>query len=369
MAERLGVPVQVAWNAIDLFPSDHPLYAGRPSTLGQRGANFIFQNADLLLSLGCRLNVRQIGYTFAAVAREAYTISVDIDPAELKKPTIKIDLPINADAGEFIRKLDIKLKARKIQERTAWLSWCKERIQRYPVVLPEYRKKDKPINPYVFSDTLARRLGANDVLVSSNGSSCVIPIQSMQIKRGQRHLVNSGCAAMGYGLPAAIGACFANGGKRVICLEGDGSIQMNIQELETVYYHRLPLKIFIFNNGAYLSVRITQSNFFNGRFVGESDKSGVGFPDFVKLAKAYGIPAFRIKNHEDLEKTIDQVLETDGPVLCDVIMDPDQIFAPRSASKQLADGRMVSSPLEDMYPFLDEEEFMSNMIISKWKSE
>jgi acetolactate synthase-1/2/3 large subunit len=369
LAERLGAPVQVAWNAIDLFPSDHPLYAGRPSTLGQRGANFVFQNSDLLLNLGCRLNVRQIGYTFSAVARDAYKISVDIDPAELKKPTIKIDMPINVDVGEFIRRLDTKLMLRKIPEKTAWLSWCQERIQRYPVVLPEHRRKDKPVNPYVFSDTLSRRLGANDVLVSSNGSSCVIPIQSMQIKRGQRHLVNSGCAAMGYGLPAAIGACFASGGKRVICLEGDGSIQLNIQELETVCHHHLPLKIFIFNNGAYLSVRITQSNFFHGRFVGESAKSGVGFPDFVRLAKAYGIPAFRFDDHGDLEKTIDDVLETDGPVLCDVIMDQDQIFAPRSASKQLADGRMVSSPLEDMYPFLDEEEFMSNMIISKWKSE
>jgi acetolactate synthase-1/2/3 large subunit len=368
MAERLGIPVQVAWNAIDLFPSDHTLYAGRPSTLGQRGANFIFQNCDLLLNLGCRLNVRQIGYTFPAVAREAYKISVDIDPAELKKPTIKIDMPINADVGEFIRRMDTKLKLRKISEKTAWRSWCRERVQRYPVVLPEYRQKDKPINPYVFSDTLSRRLGANDVVVSSNGSSCVIPIQSMQIKRGQRHLVNSGCAAMGYGLPAAIGACFANGGQRVICLEGDGSIQLNIQELETVCYHRLPLKIFIFNNGAYLSMRITQSNFFQGRLVGESARSGVGFPDFVKLAKAYGIPACRIRDNGDLEKTIDRVLETDGPVLCDVIMDPEQVFAPRSASKQLADGRIVSSPLEDMYPFLNEEEFMSNMVISKWKS-
>jgi acetolactate synthase-1/2/3 large subunit len=369
MAERLGVPVQVAWNAIDVFPSEHPLYAGRPSTLGQRGANFIFQNCDLLLNLGCRLNVRQIGYTFPAVAREAYKISVDIDPAELKKPTIKIDMPINADVGEFIRRLDTKLKLRKIPERTAWLSWCRERIKRYPTVLPEYRQKDKPVNPYVFSEALSRRLRANDVLVSSNGSSCVIPIQSMQIKRGQRHLVNSGCAAMGYGLPAAVGACLANGGRRVICLEGDGSIQLNIQELETVSYHRLPLKIFIFNNSAYLSMRITQSTFFNGRLVGESARSGVGFPDFVRLAKAYGIPAGRIKDSRDLEETIDRVLETDGPFLCDVIMDPDQVFAPRSASKQLADGRMVSSPLEDMHPFLNEEEFMSNMIIAKWKSE
>ena len=369
MAERLGVPVQVAWNAIDLFPSGHPLYAGRPSTLGQRGANFIFQNADLLLNLGCRLNVRQIGYTFSSVARGAYKISVDIDPAELKKPTIKIDLPINVDVGEFIRRLDTKVKSRKIPEKAAWLSWCRERIRRYPVVLPEYRKKDKPVNPYIFADTLARRLSADDVLVSSNGSSCVIPIQSMQIKRGQRHLVNSGCAAMGYGLPSAIGACFASGGRRVICLEGDGSIQMNIQELETVYHHRLPLKIFIFNNSAYLSVRITQNNFFNGRLVGESARSGVGFPDFVSLARAYGIPAFRVEDNRDLEKTIDRVLETDGPVLCDVIVDPEQVFAPRSASKQLADGRMVSSPLEDMYPFLDEEELLSNMIISKWQAE
>jgi acetolactate synthase-1/2/3 large subunit len=369
MAERLGAPVQVAWNAIDLFPSDHPLYAGRPSTLGQRGANFIFQNCDLLLNLGCRLNVRQIGYTFPAVAREAYKISVDIDPAELKKPTIKIEMPINADVREFIHRLDNKLKSRKIPEKTAWLSWCRERIQRYPVVLPEYRQKGKFINPYVFSETLSQRLKAGDVVISSNGSSCVIPIQSMQIKRGQRHLVNSGCAAMGYGLPAAIGACLANDGKRIICLEGDGSIQLNIQELETVYYHRLPLKIFIFNNAAYLSMRITQSNFFQGRLVGESAKSGVGFPDFVKLAKAYSILNFRIEDKGSLEEKIDRVLETDGPALCDVIMDPEQLFAPRSASKQLADGRMVSSPLEDMYPFLGEEEFMSNMIIPKWKSE
>jgi len=369
IAERLGVPVQVAWNAIDLFPSDHPLYAGRPSTLGQRGANFIFQNSDLLLSLGCRLNVRQIGYTFSAVAREAYKISVDVDPAELNKPTIKIDLPINADAGEFIRRLNIKLKLKRIPEKTAWLSWCRERIQRYPLILPEFFNANKPVNPYVFSDVLSRCLGTDDVVVSSNGSSCVIPIQTMHIKRGQRHIVNSGSAAMGYGLPAAIGACFARGGKRVICLEGDGSIQMNIQELETVCYHRLPLKICVFNNGAYLSMRITQNNFFNGRLVGESAASGVGFPDFVKLAEAYGIQAFRIKDTGDLKRTIEQVLETDGPVLCDVIMDPSQVFTPRSASRQMPDGQMVSSPLEDMYPFLDENELVSNMIIPRWKTE
>jgi acetolactate synthase-1/2/3 large subunit len=368
-AERLGVPVQVAWDAIDLFPSAHPLYAGRPSTLGQRGANFIFQNADLLLSLGCRLNVRQIGYTFPAVARTAYKISVDIDPAELRKPTMKIDLPINADVGELIRMLDRRLRSKRLPKRTSWLSWCKERIQRYPVVLPEYHRRRTPVNPYVFCDILSQRLDAQDVMVSSNGASCVIPIQAMQIKRGQRHIVNSGSAAMGYGLPAAIGACFANGRKRVICLEGDGSIQMNIQELETIAYHRLPVKIFLFNNGGYLSVRTTQSNFFPGNLVGESEKTGVGFPDFVRVAKAYGIHACRIRDHKNMGEEIGKVLEVDGPVFCDVRMDPSQLFMPRIASKRLPDGRLVSSPLEDMYPFLSEDEFLSNMIISRWESE
>ncbi len=367
LAEKLVIPVQVAWDAIDLFPSGHPLYAGRPGTVGQRGANFIFQNADLLLSLGCRLNVRQIGYNFPAVARAAYKISVDIDPAELRKPTIKIDLPITADAGEFIRTLDTSLKSTRLPKRTPWLSWCKERIQRYPIVLPEYRQRRRLVNPYVFCDMLSRCLDDKDVIVSSNGASCVVPIQAMEIKRGQRHIVNSGCAAMGYGLPAAIGACFAVGRKRVICLEGDGSIQLNIQELETVHYHHLPLKIFVFSNGGYLSIRSTQNNFFDGRLVGESATSGVGFPDLVKVAKAYGIPACRITRHSQLEETIERVLESDGPALCDVLMDPDQSVSPRIASKRFLDGRMESSPLEDMYPFLADEEFLSNMIISRWE--
>ena len=367
LAERLGVPVQVAWDAIDIFPSTHPLYAGRPSTVGQRGANFIFQNADLLLSLGCRLNVRQIGYNFPAVARPAYRISVDIDSAELRKPTINIDLPVNADVGGFIRTLNTRLKSKKLPRKAAWLSWCQERIQRYPVVLPEYRRRQTPVNPYVFCDMLSQCLDAKDVMVSSNGASCVVPIQAMEMKRGQRHIVNSGCAAMGYGLPAAIGASFAIGQKRVICLEGDGSIQMNIQEFETIAYHRLPVKIFLFNNGGYLSIRTTQSNFFDGRLVGESEESGVGFPDFVRVARAYGIHSCRIRNHNHMRDEIGKVLELDGPVFCDVRMDPTQTFMPRIASKRLPDGRLVSSPLEDMYPFLPEDEFLSNMIIPRWE--
>ena len=233
-------------------------------------------------------------------------------------------------------------------------------------MLPEYYQS-KSVNPYVFCDVLSKKLNQNDIIVSSNGSACVIPIQTMQIKRGERHIVNSGSAAMGYGLPSAIGACFATG-KRIICLEGDGSIQMNIQELETVSYHRLPIKIFVFNNGAYLSMRFTQGMFFNGRLVGESANSGVGFPDIIKIAHAYGIEAYSINCNQELDKTIDRVLETDNPVLCNVNMDANQVFMPRITSKQLKDGRMVSSPLEDMYPFLGEEEFMSNMLIPRWEA-
>jgi acetolactate synthase I/II/III large subunit len=368
LAEKLNIPVQVAWDAIDLFPSDHKLYAGRPSTLGQRGANFVFQNADLLLSIGCRLNVRQIGYTYQAVARAAYRISVDIDENELRKPTLKIDLPIKADANQFITKLSEAATSKPIPEKKDWLNWCKKRNDRYPVVLPEYYKTKEFVSPYVFCEILSENLGSDEVIVSSNGASCVIPIQSMKIKRGQRHIVNSGCAAMGYGLPAAIGACFINNDRRVICLEGDGSIQLNIQELATIKYHNLPLKIFLFDNGGYLSIRTTQNNFFNGHFVGESPKSGVGIPDFVKIARAYGIKTSTISSLRGIRTKIKSVLDYNGSVFCVVKMDPNQLFSPRISSKKLLDGRMVSSPLEDMFPFLDDEEFLSNMIISRWQS-
>ncbi|MDD5368003.1 MAG: thiamine pyrophosphate-binding protein [Anaerolineaceae bacterium] len=369
LAEKLGIPVQVAWDAIDLFPTDHPLFVGRPSTLGQRAANFIFQNSDLLLSIGCRLNVRQIGYAFPSVARAAYKIVVDVDPVELKKPTMNIDLPIQADAKEFTRALLARLEISPAVSRIEWLDWARERKQRYPVLQPLDNQHRQRVNPYVFCEVLSEHLDDQDIIVSSNGASCVIPIQVLKIKRGQRHIVNSGCAAMGYGLPSAIGASFARKGHRVICLEGDGSIQLNIQELQTVVFHHLPLKIIIFNNGGYLSIRSTQNNFFGGHFVGESQNSGVGFPDFVKLSLAYGIPAYRVSDPSELNELLKQALTSEGPCLVDVQMDPDQLFMPRIASKRLPDGRMVSSPLEDMYPFLNEEELLSNMIIPPWKPE
>jgi acetolactate synthase-1/2/3 large subunit len=364
--EKLGVPVLTAWDAIDLMYDDHPLYFGRPSTVGQRGANFIFQNADLLLSMGCRLNTRQIGFNFDAVARAAYKIILDIDPVELRKPTIKPDLPIHCDVKLFLEVMHKELKISSIPQKTDWISWCRTRKERYPVVLPEYSGNKNHVNPYVFCGVLSDCLGEHDVIVSSNGSACVVPIQSLHLKEGQRHLVNSGCAAMGYGLPSAIGACFASKKNRVICLEGDGSIQLNIQELQTIVHHQLPVKIFIFNNDGYLSIRTTQNNFFDGRLVGEGPKSGVTLPDMVKIAEAYGIKTYRISKQDELAEKIEAVLEFPGPALCDVLIQPDQLFAPRTSSQRLPDGRMVSKPLEDMYPFLDRDEFLSNMIIPPW---
>ncbi len=365
--DRLNVPVLVAWNAIDLLPSNHPLNFGRPGTLGQRGANFIFQNADLLLNIGCRMNVRQIGYTFEAVARQAFKISVDIDEIELKKQTFKPDLAVHADAKFFLRMLSEKIGAEKHPELSPWISWCRQRRALYPPVLPEQYQAKEKVNPYVFCELLSDYLEEGELVVSANGAACVVPIQTLKLQSGQRHLVNSGCAAMGYGLPAAIGACYANDRNRVICLEGDGSIQLNIQELQTLVHHKLPVKIFIFSNQGYLSIRSTQLNFFNGNLVGEGPESGVSMPDMVKVATAYGISAFRIHNHEEMPKIIEEVLNREGPALCDIQMQPDQLFAPRVSSQRLPDGRMISKPLEDMYPFLTREEFLSNMIIPPWE--
>jgi acetolactate synthase I/II/III large subunit len=367
VAESLDVPVQTAWDAIDILPSDHPLFAGRPGTVGQRGANFIFQNADMLLCIGCRMNVLQIGYNQASVARAAFKVSVDVDATELAKWTFKPDLPICADARRFLELLDHASAAARPERKQSWLEWCAERARRYPPVDLAMMEDRDGVNPYVFCSALSDALADNDIVVSSNGAACVMPIQAMRVKLGQRHIVNSGCSAMGYGLPAAVGACFGNEAGRVICLEGDGSIQLNIQELETIAYHRLPIKIFVFNNEGYLFIRTTQRSFFEGRLVGEGPNSGVGLPDMTKLAEAYGIRSIVIRNHQEMQDRIRAVMEHPGPVLCDVRMTPSQEVVPRVTSQRLADGRMVSSPLEDMYPFLDRAEFLSNMIIPPWE--
>jgi acetolactate synthase-1/2/3 large subunit len=374
VVDRLGVPVCTAWNAQDVLWEDHPLFAGRPGTLGDRAGNFALQNADVLLSVGCRLNVRQIGYEFPAFARAAFRIVVDIDEAELHKPTIRPDMAVAADVQVFLSELKRLLdespdeSSADAQRRHAdWMSWCLERRRRYPVVGDGPATDHSPIDPYVFVRRLSASLEDDEIVVCANGTACVVTLQALQVKRGQRVIVNSGTAGMGYDLPAAIGACFA-GDRRVVCLAGDGSIMMNLQELQTVAHHHLPVKVFVFDNQGYLSIRQTQDNLLNKRRVGEGPRTGVGLPDYVRLAQAVGWAAARVTVETQLDETIKEALASPGPYLLDVVMDPERSFEPRVIAQRLPDGQLVSKPLEDMHPFLPRDEFADNMVIQQYES-
>jgi acetolactate synthase-1/2/3 large subunit len=361
VVHKLGIPVTTAWTH-DLIASDDPLFCGRPGTIGTRPGNFVVQNADVLLVLGSRLNIRQTSYNWQSFARNAFIIQVDVDDAELNKPTLKPDLGIHCDVKVFLQAFERQIDQKKIegQKYAKWLSWCKERVARYPAVTPRQLNSTRMINPYHFIDTLVDFLGNEDVIVTGNASACIIAFQTAKIKKGQRLFSNSGSASMGYDLPAAIGAAFANQGKRVICLAGDGSVHMNIQELQTLKHYNLNIICFILNNNGYLSIRTTQKGFF-GKLTGESPASGVSFPDYVRLAKAYGLKSIKIKslNFQEQLKTI---LAEPGPTICEVVLDPDQTFEPRLSSKQLPDGRIISAALEDMYPYLDKKELDENIV-------
>jgi acetolactate synthase-1/2/3 large subunit len=363
LAGRLGVPVVPAWNSNDLLADNHPAYAGRPGTLGNRAGNFTVQNADFLLVLGCRLNVRLVSYNWENFARAAYKVIVDIDAAELKKPTLKIDYPVHADLAAFLPRLARRTVGWKpVGRHAAWLAWCKERLQRYPVVLPEYWQNEQDVNPYCFMDRLFRQLEENEVVVCGDGTACVTAFQAALIRRGQRLYHNSGCAAMGYDLPAAVGAAIALGAaRRVVCLTGDGSIMMNLQELQTIAGRRLPVKIFVLNNRGYHSIRQTQQNFFPDNIVGCGTDSGLSFPDFGRVASAFGLAFQRCARHADLDTTIRATLTTTGPALCEVMLDLRQPFAPKLSSRKLDNGRMISAPLEDMAPLLSREELEINL--------
>jgi acetolactate synthase-1/2/3 large subunit len=363
MIDRLGIPVTTAWTAVDLVPSSHPLYAGRPGTIGDRGGNFAVQNADFVLIIGSRLNIRQVSYNWKSFARHAFKVQVDIDPEELQKPTVRPDMGVVSDAAVFCDALcDAMGQCGYAKgKHDSWVSWCRERVAKYPALLARHSEGQGVLNPYHFINALLRRLQPDDVIVCANGTPSIIVCQVAEVLGRQRILCNSGCASMGFDLPAAIGAAIARGGKRVICFAGDGSLQMNIQEFQTVSHHQWPIKVFVLNNGGYASIRQTQKSFF-GRFVGESAKSGVSFPDFTRVGAAYDIPSSRI-NGRDFSGTVDEVLQSPGPSLCEVVLDPEQPFEPKTSSKRLPDGRLVSAPLEDMWPFLDREEFQSNMLV------
>jgi acetolactate synthase I/II/III large subunit len=360
--DRLGIPVVTGWNAHDVLWNDHPLFVGRPGTVGDRGGNFAVQNSDFLLVVGSRLNVRQISYNWGAFARAAFTVMIDIDQAELSKPTLSIDLPIHADVAEALEQLE-QLEHQPQSAHGEYLTWCRDRAARYPAVLPEYWKSDTPVNPYCFVQALFEELDEGDVVVTGDGTACVVTFQAAHLKPGQRLYTNSGCASMGYDLPAAVGAHYAGGGRRVICLAGDGSMMLNLQELQTIAGNRLPIKLFVLNNNGYSSIRQTQENYFPDNIVGCGPESGLSFPDFSKLGTAFGFEVRRCASHHELSDSIHEMLASEGPQLLEVMLDPEQPFSPKLASRQLEDGRMVSSPLEDLAPFLSRAELAENMLI------
>ena len=363
LAERLQVPITTAWTH-DLVPSDHPLFCGRQGTIGTRAGNFVVQNADFLLILGSRMCIRQISYNWPSFARHAFTVQVDVDAAELAKPTFRAQLPVQADARHFLGLVLEALGPEAVPSagQCAWLQWCQERQRALPTVLPHHRQAAPgTINQYHFVELLFAAARPSAIFVCGDATACITPFQAGALKEGQRLFSNSGSASMGHDLPAAIGAALAAPDRPVVCLAGDGSLQMNVQELATVAHHRLGIKLFVLSNGGYLSIRSTQNNFFK-LLVGEGPQSGVSFPDYAALARAYGLPAAPLDLARPAEH-LTEVLARPGPEVVVVELDRAQGFEPKLSSKRLPDGRMVTASLEDMAPFLERDEFARHMIV------
>lgn len=379
VADKLGIPVVTGWNSEDCIWDEHPLYVGRPGNLGDRPGNLAVQNSDLLLSVGSRLSIRQVGYNYKTWAREAYTIVNDIDLEELKKPTIHVDMPVHADARDLLLMMEKALDeepafpvysgGRGLKGLT-WQETCQLWKKKYPVVLPKHYEEpeDGGANVYAMIKELSSRLQEGQITVVGNGSACVVGGHAYVIKPKQRFISNSAIASMGYDLPAAIGVCMADNRNDIILVTGDGSIQMNLQELQTIIHHRLPIKIFLINNGGYHSIRQTQKNFFGEPLVGiGEDSQDLSFPSMEKLAKAYGYPYLSAASNRQLTGAIEETLAQKGPAVCEVFVSRMQNFEPKSAAKRLPDGTMVSPPLEDMAPFLPEEEMDGLMVIPRIK--
>lgn len=364
LIELLNIPVVTGFNSIDLITNDHVLYAGRGGMLGDRAGNFAIQNADLVLSLGSRLSFRQVGFNYQTWAREAYTIVVDIDPEELKKPTLHVDLPICMDVKLLIQKLISKLGENRNTNHDQWIQQCHLWRKKYPVVLPKHYEPKEQTNIYAFIQELSKSLPEKSIVAVGNGSACVVGSQAFIIKNGQRFIMNSAAASMGYDLPAAIGVCVANSEKEVFCISGEGSLQMNIQELQTIITNKLAVKLLVINNKGYHSIRQTQKNFFQNEPIGIGPESGdLGFPAFEKLAIAYGYPYFSCNNNSEIESFISNCLSYQGALIGEVFVDIIQAFEPKSGTKKLEDGSLVSSPLENLFPFLSDEELAENLFI------
>lgn len=366
VADKLNIPVVTYWNAIDLIEDEHPLYVGRAGNMGDRPGNWAIQNADLVVAIGTRISIRQVGYNWKTWARAAEVIMVDIDQAELKKPTLHVEMPIWADAKDFLEKMDKAIDKTPVHAGGEWLAACQSWKKNYPVVQPkQWEENGSTANVYAFVKYMSSRLPENSLTAVSNGACCVVGHQTYEIKKGSRFANNSAIASMGYGLPAAIGTCIGGNRRETICLEGDGSIMMNLQELQTILTNKLPIKIFLINNSGYHSIRITQSNLFSEHSkIGIGEESGdLSFPDFKKLSEAFGYPYYSARSNKEMKEVVDQVLSLDGPVFCEIFTDTEQRWEPKSSTKRLEDGTLVSPPLEDLAPFLPREELKEIMFI------
>ena len=366
--EKLNVPIVTYWNSVDVIEDEHPLYVGRGGNMGDRPGNFAIQNSDLVLAIGTRISIRQTGYDYGTWARAAKVIMVDIDRAEMRKPTIHVDLPIWADAKDFLEKMNEVVSGEKeiIFNDPVWLDACRNWKKNYPVTLPRHwEESDGYVNVFAFMRYMSEQLPENSLTAVSNGACCVVGHQDYCIKRGTRFIINSAIASMGYGLPAAIGLCMAGGRKDTVCLEGDGSIMMNLQELQTIITNKLPIKIFLINNQGYHSIRITQNNLFSEHCkVGIGPESGdLSFPEYKKIAEAFGYPYFEAHSNEEMKQVVNQVLKTQGFVFCEIFTNTIQVWEPKSSTKRLEDGTLISPPLEDLAPFLPREELERNMFI------
>ena len=367
LVPKLNIPVATGWDNIDMMADADPLYVGRGGIMGDRAGNFAVQNADLVLSVGNRLSIRQVGYNWKTWAREAHVIMVDVDGEELKKPTLHVETPICADALDFLSKLYDKIceKSGVFFAENGWQETCRGWKAKYPVVMQKHYDDTRSTNVYAFIKSLSSRLPEGYTTVVGNGSACVVGSHGYEIKKGQRFIINSAIASMGYDLPAAIGVCVSLGKREIVCVTGDGSIQMNLQELQTILTNKLPIKIFVINNDGYHSIRQTQNNIFS-----HHSKVGIGpesrdlsFPSLEKLAWAYGYPYAACRSNSELENVLDTVFSTEGAFICEIFVSPEQLFEPKSATKRLEDGSLFSPPLEDLAPFLDREELRNLMII------
>ncbi len=364
LAEALNIPVLTTWNGIDLIEEENPLYFGRPGGLGHRYANFMQQNSDLYLSIGARLNLLQTGYNFNGFARMAYKIQVDVDRNELQKTNVRPDMTICADAGLFIRSI---LKYRDLirpVDRSAWFAYGRKMKGKYPLITPEYREQKNLVNTYCLVDTISDKMTADDVYVSGSSGSCIdISMQGFKVKKGQRVFCTKGLASMGYGLPSAIGACLASGGKRTVGLNGDGGFVMNIQELETIRRLKLPIKLFVLCNRGYGAIQATQTNLFARHFVACNEQSDLSLPHIAQVAEAYGLKTVIIEKPDEVDEKVQEVLDCDGPVICEVRTPITLTASPKQVSYKRSDGQMESLPLEYMNPAIPDDELKENMLI------